>query len=538
MIKYFACLDQARLHAFPFNLQLKKDRVIMQVDRIMRGAFLPRRKTVSAKKFYSKKAELAKYFEIKHDLNKESSRKIANELFKAGLSGLPRSRLSRFVAKLLQNVGITEDTSEQERSDETFIRKKEQRTDELVDWVDLIDSEKDLSYETVSRASKSSSSPSGGILKPKMKLPPIQPTVVTLVPKMHIKLPKVSFSLSSSNYSDLTISEGSLMYSDLEDELAQTSSSEEVKKEWRKPKLPIFTFSEESSEQKYTTSLDATWAYTESKVTPSSEYSDRVLTDEEVDIEKRPADFKRKRGPSFMSPFEVADHISNILEAIMDSGKDVKAVIRGALYVLADNPPELERLEKLVKKFNKDTSIFWNDQIKNSKLMNVFKDVVFDTAAVMLEHLEPAKASRLLSQIKVVASDMLDKLAQIGTISLSENDVQRLYDGMAVLNSSAFLDKDLFIHNAPRGPALPGNAQRWLKPLDMNRIFRTSSLSKSSRTASHVSSRLPDVKKSFEKTKKSSDSSAILIADVSHFLLHYHIFLISFICFKMVFLLQ
>ncbi|EUB61107.1 hypothetical protein EGR_03955 [Echinococcus granulosus] len=104
--------------------------------------------------------------------------------------------------------------------------------------------------------------------------------------------------------------------------------------------------------------------------------------------------------------------------------------------------------------------------------MNVFKDLIFDTASMMLRHLDTEKTARLLRQTKKTASAMFLKLSQIGTIILSENDVQRMFGGMSVLNSSTILEGDLFKHRKTPGPSLPGNAQRWFKPLDLIRIFR------------------------------------------------------------------
>ncbi|KAH9284976.1 hypothetical protein ECG_03144 [Echinococcus granulosus] len=193
--------------------------------------------------------------------------------------------------------------------------------------------------------------------------------------------------------------------------------------------------------------------------------------------------------------------------------------VRSTLNALAESPPHLDYLDKLVNKYHQEMSIFWNDSNKGVKLMNVFKDLIFDTASMMLRHLDTEKTARLLRQTKKTASAMFLKLSQIGTIILSENDVQRMFGGMSVLNSSTILEGDLFKHRKTPGPSLPGNAQRWFKPLDLIRIFRPPFTVQSKLDSSRDDgNRLPEVRRiAGKETSVRSGTSAILIADVSKF---------------------
>ncbi|VDK24204.1 unnamed protein product [Taenia asiatica] len=440
--------------------------------------------------------------------------------------------------KLLQERAVGKETVGSDEISDSIHRNLVQRMDELIDWVELLDSVADISAGsevTTSPSSETSpksqttvwSAPASVERRTKSTLPPIRPELKpsvesiksrasTRLLKMTKKASSTPTSLSSSN---LTTSEISGRNSPLLDAVAKTDSSESVPCELRLPAIsgPHLGV---TSPSKTTTSPYGTWAYTVSTETPSSEFTDRVLTEENADLEPR-RPFKAVLRDSFaiVSPFEVAEHIANVLEAIMDTGEESNALIRGTLNVLAESPPDLDYLEKLVSKWHQEDSIFWNDSDEGTKLMNVFKDVIFDTASMMLNHLDTEKAERLLSQTKEVASAMFSKLSQVGTIILSKNDVQRLFDGISVLNSNSFLEGDLFKHKGTPSASLPDNAQRWFKPLDLNRIFHPSFPAKAKLNSSRVDdTRLPEIRRiAGKKASMKSDVSAILLADVSTF---------------------
>ncbi|KAL5964220.1 hypothetical protein TSMEX_008046 [Taenia solium] len=513
-------------------------KVEKHLDGIFKGAFLPRRKSVHYVLYEAKKDDLAKYLQTRHDYNKESSEKIANHLFKAGITGISHNRLSHLLTKLLQERAAGKETVGSDEISDSIHRNLVQRMDELIDWVELLDSVADISAGSeVTTSPSSETSPKSHTTvwsasasferRTKSTLPPIRPELKpsvesiksrasTRLLKMTKKASSTPTSLSSSN---LTTSEISGRNSPLLDAVAKTDSSESFPCGLRLPAISGPRLGE-TSPSKTTTSPYGTWAYTVSTETPSSEFTDRVLTEENADLEpRRPFKVVLRESVATVSPFEVAEHIANVLEAIMDTGEESNVLIRGTLNVLAESPPDLDYLEKLVNKWHQEKSIFWNDSDEGTKLMNVFKDVIFDTASMMLKHLGAEKAERLLSQTKEVASAMFSKLSQVGTIILSKNDVQRLFDGISVLNSNSFLEGDLFKHRGTPSASLPDNAQRWFKPLDLNRIFHPPFTSKAKLTSSRGDdARLPEFQRiAGKKASMKSDVSAILLADVSTF---------------------
>ncbi|KAL5108324.1 hypothetical protein TcWFU_000234 [Taenia crassiceps] len=482
------------------------------------------------------KDELAKYLQTRHDYNKESSEKIANHLFKAGITGISHNRLSHLLSKLLQEKTAGKGAVSSDEISNSIHRNLRQGMSELIDWVELLDSVSDISAGSeVTTSPSSETSPkshttlwsASASLEPRTKstLPPLRselkPSVESIKSKASTRLlkmiKKTSSTPTSLSSSNLTTSEMSKRSSPLSDAVATTDSWESVSCEARLPALPGPHLGETSS-SKSTTSPYGTWAYTVSTETPSSEFTDRVLTDENADLEsRRPFKAVSRVSVATVSPFEVAEHIANVLEAIIGTGEESSVLIRGTLNVLAEGPPDLDYLEKLINKYHEEKSIFLNDGDNDRKLMNVFKDVIFETASMMLRHLDTEKAERLLGETKEIASAMFSKLSQVGTIILSKNDVQRLFDGISVLNSNSFLEGDLFRHRGTPGAPLPRNAQRWFKPLDLHRIFHPSLTVKAKPDSSGGDkTRLPAIGRLAErKASIRSDVSAVLLADTA-----------------------
>ncbi|KAL5109438.1 hypothetical protein TcWFU_009322 [Taenia crassiceps] len=509
-------------------------KVETHLDGILKEVFLPKRKSVHYVLYEAKKDELAKYLQTRHDYNKESSEKIANHLFKAGITGISHNRLSHLLSKLLQEKTAGKGAVSSDEISNSIHRNLRQGMSELIDWVELLDSVSDISAGSeVTTSPSSETSPkshttlwsASASLEPRTKstLPPLRselkPSVESIKSKASTRLlkmiKKTSSTPTSLSSSNLTTSEMSKRSSPLSDAVATTDSWESVSCEARLPALPGPHLGETSS-SKSTTSPYGTWAYTVSTETPSSEFTDRVLTDENADLEsRRPFKAVSRVSVATVSPFEVAEHIANVLEAIIGTGEESSVLIRGTLNVLAEGPPDLDYLEKLINKYHEEKSIFLNDGDNDRKLMNVFKDVIFETASMMLRHLDTEKAERLLGETKEIASAMFSKLSQVGTIILSKNDVQRLFDGISVLNSNSFLEGDLFRHRGTPGAPLPRNAQRWFKPLDLHRIFHPSLTVKAKPDSSGGDkTRLPAIGRLAErKASIRSDVSAVLLAD-------------------------
>lgn len=483
----------------------------LQINNILNKAFLQRRMTVSAGLFNRKKKELAKFLEKTGAYNKQTAKQISDKLFEAGLSKVYPSQLAHQFTKLLTDASLAGEPVAPSNIVTFPHRSSIPRPDQIIDWIDLIKSAPNIT--TISKTSSDSSQTSHYTFKSSIgeigsnKLPPIQAKIATIV-RPSFKPEKESITLSPSIFPSKT--------SNLPDFSAPGSAKDTVP-------LPSIKGQVESkiSSSAELTSPFGSWAYTISTDIRSSEFSDRILSGYDGDLEMRRTP-RKLIGTSqvTMSPFEVADHISSILEAVTNAGAEFSIVLRGVLRLLAENPPELGFLKKLAKKFQPESSVFWNDDGTNGvKLQNVLEDVILDTAAILLMDLEPAHKDRLLHQTKARTAEMLRNLAQIGTIVLSNVSTQRLFKGMELLNSGVLLGKNVFKTNVTAHVNLPDNAKRWLKPFDVEIIFRSSSPGFPRTYSTEMANQPPpDHALSTIVSQSGSEESAIIIADVNLFL--------------------
>uniref|UniRef100_A0A5K3F1M3 Reverse transcriptase domain-containing protein n=1 Tax=Mesocestoides corti TaxID=53468 RepID=A0A5K3F1M3_MESCO len=505
--------------------ETKQEAYKKSIDAIIKKTFLPKMKTVSDKLYIRKKAELVRVLQATHKYSKESIEKIVNGLFKVGLMGVTHDRLSQLIVKALQmDKGLQENKESEDDSSNILRLHQAQRMDDLIDWVELVDAGPDphTLIETplsVIPALSESSSSSEWVAAPRYqpKLPPVSPKP-SLVEQPVVDKPKqprkvIPITPSSQGSTEITQKE-----SDLEpptgESLVETpdSTMSDLVGEW---KTSRHRESNEDLRSVLLTSSFGTWAYSTSTATPSSELTDRVLTDENADINYRRPPRKLLRASSVhISPFEVTDHIANVLEAITDLGQESLVIIRGTLDFLADKGAKLDSLDVVFEKLNTENSIFWNDETSGFQLMNTFQDVVLATASLMLEYLDDEKSTRLFEQTTKEVSTLLQKLAQIGTIALSDDDVERLYDSLAMLKSGSMMLRDVFKSKGPSGKPLIGNAQRWFRPLDLKKLFQSPAMMAYGLRDSVGSNRLylPRIRTSSKSMHGSGKRSAVIIA--------------------------
>ncbi|KAM7542480.1 hypothetical protein Aperf_G00000011968 [Anoplocephala perfoliata] len=486
----------------PAEAMDQKD-VELQLDNIPNKAFPQRRMTLSASSFNRKKKQLAKILEKTGAYDKQATKQISDKLFTTGLSKVPPGQPAHHFAKLITDASLAGEPVAPSDIVTSLHRSSMARADKTIDWIDLIEAPPNII--TISKASSVSSQTSQYRYKPSSaengstKLPPIQakPT------------PKIRPSVKPAReLSTLSLPMPTSETSTLHDVFALESVEDTVPLKSMKGRAD-----DETLRSTEFTSSFGSWAYTMSTDIRSSEFSDRVFSEDGADLETRRTPKKTISSSHVnMSSFEVADHIANILEAVTSAGLEVSTFIRGVLRLLAENPPELRFLKKLARKFHPESSVFWNDVEKNGvKLQDVLEDIILDTAAISLWNLGPAQKDRLLQQTKVKTREILQNLAQIGSIVLSDESTQRLFKGMELLNSGVLLDKNSFQRVMPKESDLPDKATRWFKPFDVRQIFRPSA---STSSVDLMADKLPSNREIPAKISQSGfEESAIVIAD-------------------------
>uniref|UniRef100_A0A0R3WQR1 SCAPER_N domain-containing protein n=1 Tax=Hydatigena taeniaeformis TaxID=6205 RepID=A0A0R3WQR1_HYDTA len=237
---------------------------------------------------------------------------------------------------LIQEKTAGKGTVSSDEISDNIHRNLRQRMDELIDWVELLDSVPDISAGSEVTTSPSSemspkshttiwstSTSAEGRTKTTLPLirPDVKPSVESIKSKASTRLLKkakeASCTPTSLSSSSLRSGSGGRT-SPLLDVVAKTDSLESILCEPPLNAIPGQRL-DEISQSKATTSPYGTWAYTVSAETPSSEFTDRILSDENAELEpRRPVKKCLRDSVVTVSPFEVAEHIANVLEAIMD----------------------------------------------------------------------------------------------------------------------------------------------------------------------------------------------------------------------------
>lgn len=312
-----------------------------------------------------------------------------------------------------------------------------------------------------------------------------------------------------------------------------SSSSSDLIGDWRTDNLKQGSLSLTHSISRDSTSTVGTWAYSTSTESPSSEFSDNVLTDEDADFGiKRPPKKTQQKAHLRVSPYEIAEHVAKVLQSVTNLNSESIYLIREMLKIIADKSSAVHNLDILLVKNKVETSIFWNDESESLRLMNVFLDIFMLTVSMMLDYLPESKALRLFDQVNRDVSNMLQTLSQLGTVTLGEDDEGRMFDALAMLNSGNLILNDAFLSEKPSHAPLPGGQKRMFRSIDLKQMFRSPSMiGLGVRSSKNLGSfYLPPIRKSSSasttSTKSSSSKSsvgskkqarsAVLIAKVSN----------------------